>query len=482
MRKTAMIGILVQKEIRNHILSFRFLATFLLLLVIVPVTALILTNDYVRKLDDYARRQAEIQNYLSRYAHFNRVQNVINPTQPPAPFMTLVRGLSADVNMGAFDNDPLPVMFPLLDLTFIVSILLSLAALIFAYDSVSGEKEDGTLKLMLANGLARSKVILGKIVGGLATLLIPFLISLAVGLILILLNPRVGWKGSDWGALGIIVVGAVVYFALFTVLGIFISSRHQSSSSSIMTSLFVWVLFVLVVPNLTPYLASLIRPTPSRIMINREVYRITQDERDELGSKIKKEKTAEVIKSNPILARVPEMSEKDIQDAVKNDPAFGRAYEVLRRASEAAWSEANRIQGEKAKVLQEDLDRKERAQTRLSVILSLSSPLAAFSYLTTDLSNTGMRNEAHFRTMKSAWDQAFWDYATQKMEALRKTNPTMDVWNTPVDVSDMPRLQYREEALTERIKGILTPFTILIVLSIVLFAAAYVAFIRYDIR
>ena len=93
-----------------------------------------------------------------------------------------------------------------------------------------------------------------------------------------------------------------------------------------------------------------------------------------------------------------------------------------------------------------------------------------------------MRNEAHFRTMKSAWDQAFWDYATQKMEALRKTNPTMDVWNTPVDVSDMPRLQYREEALTERIKGILTPFTILIVLSIVLFAAAYVAFIRYDVR
>jgi len=477
-----MIGILVKKEIRNHVLSFRFLVTFVLLLVIVPVTTLILTNDYIRKQDDYSRRQAEIQNYLSRYAHFNRIGNVIEPSQPPIPFMTFVRGLSADVNMGAFDNDPLPVMFPLLDLTFIVAILLSLTALIFAYDSVSGEKEDGTLKLMLANGLARSNIILGKIAGGLATLLIPFLISLAVGLIIILLNPRIGWKGSDWGALGMIVAGTVVYFALFTCLGIFISSRHQSSSSSIMTSLFVWVLFVLVVPNLSPYLASLIRPTPSRIMINREVNRITQDERDKLGSKIQKEKTAEVIKSNPALAPFPGMSQKDIQDAIKKDPAFGRAYEVLTSAIEAAWREANRIQGDKARILTEDLDRKEQAQTRLSVILSLISPLADFSFLTTDLSNTGMRNEVHFRTVRSAWDQAFGDYADNKMEELRKKDPTMDVWNTPVDVSDMPRFQYREEALTGRIKGVLAPFTILIVVSIVLFSAAYVSFIRYDVR
>jgi len=482
MRETAMIGILVKKEIRNHVLSFRFLVTFVLLLVIVPVTTLILTNDYIRKQDDYSRRQAEIQNYLSRYAHFNRIGNVIEPSQPPVPFLALVRGLSADVNMNAFDNDPLPVIFPLLDLTFIVAILLSLAALVFAYDSLSGEKEDGTLKLMLANGLSRSKIISAKAIGGILTLLIPFLVSLAVGLIIILLNPRVGWKGSDWGALGMIAVGAVVYFGLFTCLGIFISSRHQSSSSSIMTSLFIWVLTVLVVPNLSPYLASLLHPAPSRIMINREVQRITQDERDELGRKIQKERTAEVLKEYPVLAPVFRMSEQEILDAIKKDPAFAHAYEALRKTIEAVWREANRIQGDKAKVLWEELDRKEKAQTRLSVILSLSSPLAAFSYLTTDLSNTGMRNESHFRAISDGWGQAYGDYADNKMEALRKEDPTRDVWNTPVDVSDMPRFQYREEALTGRIRGVLGPFTILIVLSIILFSAAYVSFIRYDVR
>ena len=477
-----MIPILVMKEIRNHLLSFRFLVTFLLLLVIVPVTVLILTNDYVRKQDDYSRRQAEIQNYLSRYAHFNRIGNVIEPSQPPVPFYALVRGLSADVNINAFYNDPLPVMFPLLDLTFIVAILLSLAALIFAYDALSGEKEDGTLKLMLANGVARAKIIAAKVVGGTATLLIPFLVSLAVGLIIILLNPRVGWKGSDWGALGMIAIGAVVYFTLFTCLGIFISSRHQSSSSSIMTSLFVWVLAVLVVPNLSPYLASLLRPTPSQIKIGREVNRLLDVDRDDLGRKLQKERTAAVLKEYPILAPLSRMSEKEIQDAVNNGPAFARAYEALRKTIEAAWREANAIQGDKAKVLRDDLERKERSQTRLSIILSMISPLADFSYLSTDLSNTGMRNEIHFRALGRGWGRAYGDYETQKTEALRSKDPTMDVWNTPVDVSDMPRFQYREEALTGRIKGVLTPFTILIVVSIVLFSAAYVSFIRYDVR
>ncbi|MCK7541197.1 MAG: hypothetical protein MZV63_65085 [Marinilabiliales bacterium] len=49
------------KEIRNHLLSFRFLAVFVLLLIIVPVTVLILSTDAVRKQDEYSRRQAEIQ-------------------------------------------------------------------------------------------------------------------------------------------------------------------------------------------------------------------------------------------------------------------------------------------------------------------------------------------------------------------------------------------------------------------------------------
>ncbi len=102
-----------------------------MLLVIVTVTSFILTSDYLKQIDEYSQRQTEIENYMKSYAHFNRVQNVIRPSQPPLPFHSLVRGISSDVNIDEFDDDPLPVMFPLIDLVFIVTILMSLIALIF---------------------------------------------------------------------------------------------------------------------------------------------------------------------------------------------------------------------------------------------------------------------------------------------------------------------------------------------------------------
>ena len=76
-----MLGTLIKKEILNSVFSFRFVVTFILLIVVVPVTIFILTNDYVRKVDEYSFRQNGIENYLKNYAHFNRIRNVNNRTE-----------------------------------------------------------------------------------------------------------------------------------------------------------------------------------------------------------------------------------------------------------------------------------------------------------------------------------------------------------------------------------------------------------------
>jgi ABC-type transport system involved in multi-copper enzyme maturation permease subunit len=471
---------IIKKEIQSNILSLRFLICFVTLLVTVAVTSFILTGDYLRKLDEYSQGQTEIDRYLKTYAHFNRVQNVIRPSQPPIPFYSLVRGISSDVNLGEFDDDPLPVMFPLIDLVFIITILMSLIALIFAYDSVSGEKEDGTLKLMLANGFSRSRIILGKIAGGVLTVLIPFSISLVVGLLLIALQPRVVWTGADWGALALIVLGSVLYFAFFYALGVLISSRHHSSPASIMTSLFAWVLLVLIVPNLSPYLASSLSPAPSRIKIGREISRITDTERDDLGGRLEKERLGALVKKYPVLAE--SLPEAEVKERIAKDPAFREAYQARRREVQAAWDEANRIQGEKKDSIEADLTRREAAQTDLSRWLSMVSPLADFTYLATDLSSTGLRNAAHFDRLEQVFWQAYGDYFKHKLEELQKKDPSTDWWNTAVDMSDMPRFRYQEEALGGRAASTLSAFAVLLSMGLLIFLAAYLSFVRYDVR
>ncbi len=475
-----MLKNIIQKEILNNIFSSRFLVTFLLLVIIVFATSVILTNDYVRKQDEFSIRQTERENYLRDYAHFNRIQNIINPTQPPLAFYSLIRGISLEVNIEEFDNDPMPVMFPLIDLTFIVTILLSLIALLFSYDAICGEKEEGTLKLMLSNRVSRAKVLLGKTIGGTLTLLIPFTFSLGLSLIVILLNPRISWKGSDWGALGLIFFAAALYVTLFYCLGILISSRHKSGSSSIMTSLFIWVLFILVIPSLTPYVASFFAKTPSKIKIEREVSRLLDVERDALGRKLSKERTQEVQKKYPNYESI--LSREERQRKIASDPEFKKADEEMTQAVRGAWNEANRIQGAKVKVIRDDQNRKVERQMKLSIYLSMLSPLSSFTYLATDLSATGMRSLKYFKQLDGRYDGIFGDYAKKKMASLREIDPTIDVYNSPVDVSDMPRFQYIDERLLDRIEGVLPFLTALIVFNILFFSAAFFSFVRYDVR
>jgi ABC-type transport system involved in multi-copper enzyme maturation permease subunit len=475
-----MLKTLITKEIRANILSFRFLASFVILFVVVAVTAAVLSGDYLRTQADYSQRQTEIGRYLRSYAHFNRVYGVLTPTQPPIPFQALVRGLTAEVNIESFDNDPLPVMFPLIDLIFIVTILVSLIALILSYDAVCGEKEDGTLKLTLANDLSRSKVVLAKFAGGVLTIIGPFLVSLAIGMLIILLHPGISWPGADWAALGLIVVGAVLYISVFYLVGVLISSLHGSSASSIMTSLFVWVLLVLIIPNLSPYGASFIAPAPSRIKVTRELSRMYDTDRDELGRKLEREYRAEVRKQYPVLAE--RLSEAELKKRVAEDPGYRKAYEEDRAATERAWRDANNIQGDKGKVLEDDLHRKEKAQTALARSISMASPLADFSYLATDLSSTGTRNLIHFGELVQAWDAVYGDYRKKKWADLKAKDPTADLWETPIDMTDVPRFRYVEEGLGGRVHAALPPFAVLLGYCVVLFAAAYVAFIRYDAR
>ena len=476
-----MLKTIIAKEVRNNILSFRFMVSFVLLFLIVTVTTLVLTGDLARRQQEYSQRQADLETYLKTYAHFNRIGNILQFTQPPIPFQALIRGLTSDVNIQRFDDDPLPVMFPLIDLTFIVTVLVSLVALILSYDAICGEREDGTLKLMLANGLPRSKILMAKFAGGSLTILAPFLVSLGAGMLIILAHPGISWTGADWAALALVIAGAAAYVSVFYLIGLLISSLHKSSSSSVMTSLFVWVLLVLIVPNLSPYVASYLSPTPSRIKVSRETDRLGDTDRDDLGRKLQAQYVAEVVKQYPVLEE--RLTGDDLKRRIAEDPAYRKAYEARRAASERAWREANEIQGEKIRALRDDLQRKEQAQTSLARGLSMVSPLADFSYLATDLSSTGIRNMAHFDQIYGRWSRLFYgEYEPKKVAEMKAKDPTVDYSNTPVDMTDAPRFRYTEEDLGGRVQAALPPFAVLLGYGILLFAGAYTAFVRYDAR
>jgi len=111
---------LVAKEMRAHLLSFRLLWRIVILFVLVTATAVVLTGEYVRKLDDIPGARRSSTAYLRPATPTSTHRNVLQPTQA-AILSDAHPRLSADVNMALRRRSP-PGHVPLIDLTFIVTI------------------------------------------------------------------------------------------------------------------------------------------------------------------------------------------------------------------------------------------------------------------------------------------------------------------------------------------------------------------------
>lgn len=159
--------------------------------------------------------------------------------------------------------DSLFSLFAPPDLLYIVKVLLSLIAVLFAYDAVSGEKETGTLKLVLSSAISRGRLVAGKMLGGLAAIMLP-LVTLLTGVVVVLVTqPGIRLVSGDFARLGLLVVAAMLYVALFFALGMLVSTLARTSSSALMVLLLLWAGIVFAIPNVGNLVAEQLAPAGS---------------------------------------------------------------------------------------------------------------------------------------------------------------------------------------------------------------------------
>jgi len=455
---------------------------------------MILTNDYQQEAKDYNFRVNSQDEFLSKYAHRNRMGGMIRLQKPPERFRPLIIGMPKDADIGSFDDNPLHMLFPPLDFLFIVTIIMSLLAILFSYDSVTGERQSGTLRLVISNSIPRAKILLAKWIGGTASLLIPFILSLLVGALYISISPAVQWDGSAWAEFALLTAASITFISLFYLLGLMVSTFSRYSATSILNCLFLWVLLILVIPNMCPYISAQLYRIPSVNKIHREIDYLGDTARDQLGRKLSRE----VIKKfeNDYGKLFSELASMDLggtygytssvnkeaaQQRAASDPEFKAMMNAFRNQIDQAWNEANRIQGEKIRKLQKDLDTKAVTQSKFAKNIACISPFANFLYLATDLTGTGLRSLDYFDRAGREYGKMFWPYLRDKVKEATEKDPTFGT-NSFLDVSDRPRFVFKEEALGDKLYAILPYWGILVLFNVLFFEMAFVGFLRYDVR
>lgn len=160
---------------------------------------------------------------------------------------------------------PMPVGF-LGMMGFMLSSILSTFAPVMGValgcDTISGEREKGTLKLVLAQPVFRDTVINGKFVAATSAVSLAVLItSLAtIGVI----TTVIGVTPTAEEALRIALFLPFTVLFTMTYYGIaaFLSTTLKKTSQSVILSVTVWAVFTFVIPVIASFIAIMIAPPP----------------------------------------------------------------------------------------------------------------------------------------------------------------------------------------------------------------------------
>jgi ABC-type transport system involved in multi-copper enzyme maturation permease subunit len=308
-------------------------------------------------------------------------------------------------------------LFTTPDLLYVVKIILSLCAMLFAFDVICGEKETGTLRQSLSCSLERPVFIAGKWIGGFTSFIPPFFIAVLLGTIFVTLSPMIDMNARNLAKLGLFLLSSVIYLAVFFSLGLLISCLTHRSSTSLVISLFVWAMLVFLIPNLGNILArQLVQiPTVQQLELKRE----------------------------------------HIQLRTEIEVSRLQTWPERKKCYERADSERE--------MLAEDYRNRFNRLVKISQNITRISPAAAFTFLATDVTGTGMSEE---RKLKSA--------VLQYVDVIKDLDD---------EDAHRPAFNYQRSSIKEALgpRG-LTNCLILILFNILFFAGAYVAFLRYDAR
>lgn len=135
-----------------------------------------------------------------------------------------------------------------------IGLMIPLVAVVLAYASVAGERDSGTLKLLLSLPHSRRDVVLGKIVGRSAVIVLPILVGFVAAAIVFLITP-VTFEVGNYVAFALL---SALLGIVFVCLAVGISAASGSRRQAMLGNVGIYVIFALFWGSFAEGLVSLL--------------------------------------------------------------------------------------------------------------------------------------------------------------------------------------------------------------------------------
>lgn len=411
-----MLQLIIKKEVRSFLRDVRLQVSAVLLLVLMITAVLVGRTGQQRIQQERAEAQQEMyakwtgqgNKHPHSAAHFG--QFAFKP-KPVLSFLDV--GLDNYTGVSVFleahkqnevlfsaaqDNNGM-TRFGEMTIALILQVLFPLLIIFLSFNIFNKEREEGTLKLIQAQGLSMQTVFTGKVLSTFFVVLFIYLPVLLLAYLLLnqqsaMIDPEVNLKFFGLG------FSYAFYFLIFVILCVLVSSFTRNAGFALLSLIGVWVLMCIVIPKSATNLADKLYPTPSQF---------------EFRSAIKKKVKNGIDGHNPSDVRLASLKEEVLNeygvDSIEKLPVN--------------WSGIAMQAGEEYtdQVYDQEFSRVEhifKQQNRVSEWMGFVNPYIAMRNLSMGFAGTDFKHHVAFSKAAENYRRAFVKKMNKDMEVNHK--------------------------------------------------------------
>lgn len=497
------LWLIIQREFVSNVLTSRFMIGFIVCLISTTAVVFVQVEDYEKRLSAYYVAVQEHQDETQSWDLYSQINpKAHRKSNPLSIFNVGTEKSGADMvsielatpiwekeaQKQGSDN-PFLSIFLSVDVIFVFKIVLSALAILFAYNTISGEREDGTLKLVLSNPIPRDALVLGKYLGGVLSLFPIVAVSFTAGTVIAYASPATDFDGGDLLRLVMVLVVSLLYVSICYLLGMLLSVWTKEATTTLILSMFIWGILTIVHSNTATFAVEKFPPykPQSEQEVRQQVQKIWEDFKAERDTYVLRE----IGHKYPLAAVSYEEYDGQITMGIDTSSPWElgfREFYSIKPVHNANFSKFREILGyqetlridyaNKAEAILKRREAVNEQNRQFAKNLSRLSFADAYRFAVGAITDTDRKSYNDFIGQARAYKRQIVDYLAGKDAFSARAWFSSD--KGKAEFADLPVFRHRHNVLSESLSRALEDVFILLAWNVILFMGVYVSFVRYE--
>ncbi|MBS7232136.1 DUF3526 domain-containing protein [Flavobacterium psychroterrae] len=227
-------------------------------------------EDWLKNPDKNPHRMAHYGNFAFRKSTpLSVFEFGMEPFFGNAIFLEAHKQNTANFSEAGFSNSML--RFGEISIAMVLQILLPLLIFFLGFNAVAAERENGTLKLLLSQGISWKQLLLGKVLGIASVIMMLFIPTIIVLVFIWLLLQNFTISVDETIKMVLFIGFHFIYLIFFCVIAVLISASSKTSKKALISLIGIWLVFTIILPRTTQAIGAYIYQAPSKIQFNSDI-------------------------------------------------------------------------------------------------------------------------------------------------------------------------------------------------------------------